>query len=70
MATTPLARSASVSWSSLLSAPRSLNEATNCRFSNFTTTVQPRTWDSVRDTALGVRSTDPAMRSAAAATSA
>ena len=34
-ASTPLARSAAVSCAILLSAPRSLNEAVNCRFSNF-----------------------------------
>ena len=54
---------------SLLSAPRSLNAAVNCRFSNFTTMPVPSTADSVCERALGVRSTAPAMRSAAARTS-
>src|SRR4051812_16670268 len=69
-ATTPAARSASVRWRSLLRAPRSLNDATNCRFSNLTTTVHPSTSDNVCDTALGVRTTEPAMADAAASTSA
>src|SRR3954451_22958690 len=69
-ATTPAARSASVRWRSLLRAPRSLNDATNCKFSNLTTTVHPKTSDSVWDTELGVRTTAPAMAEAAASTSA
>src|SRR4051794_6438067 len=69
-ATTPAARSASVRWRSLLRAPRSLNDATNWRFSNLTTTVQPRTSDNVCDTALGVRTTESAIADAAASTSA
>ena len=36
MAITPRFRSSGVSCSSVLSAPRSLNEAVNCRFSNLT----------------------------------
>ena len=40
-------------------APRSLKAAMNCRFSNFTTTVQPRTADRVREWALGVRCDRP-----------
>ena len=51
-------------------APRSLNDAVNWKFSNFTTTVQPRISDSVWDTSLGVRTTLPAMAAAAASTSA
>ena len=35
MATTPRRFSSSLSWTSLLQAPRSLKEAVNCRFSNF-----------------------------------
>jgi hypothetical protein len=60
MATTPLARSPSESWSNLLRAPRSLNEAMNCRFSNFTTAWHPSTSERVREWALGVRSIAPA----------
>ena len=52
--------------SSLLSAPRSLNEAVNCRFSNFSHTSPPVSADSVRLCRQGVRSTAPAMRAAAA----
>ncbi len=69
IATTPHRRSSSLSDRSLLSAPRSLNAAVNCRFSNFSTMPVPSTSDSVWDRALGERSTAPAIRSAAACTS-
>jgi hypothetical protein len=69
MAITPADRSASLSCSSLLRAPRSLNAAVNCRFSNFTNTWQPSSSDSVWEWALGVRSTAPLMRASAAITS-
>ena len=52
--------------SSLLSAPRSLNEAVNCRFSNLSQTSAPVSCDSVRLCRQGVRATAPAMRCAAA----
>src|SRR5207302_1831169 len=61
-ASTPLARSSLVSWAILLSAPRSLNEAVNCRFSNFRKTSQPQICDSVRDARHGVAPTSPARR--------
>ncbi len=70
IAITPRARSSGVSESSLFRAPRSLNDAVNWKFSNFTHTSAPVMSDSVRDRAVGVRSTDPAMRAAAASTSA
>ena len=62
MAMTPRLRSASASVSSLFSAPRSLNEAVNCRFSNLSQTSAPVSSDSVRLCRQGVRSTAPAMR--------
>src|SRR3989304_4134005 len=52
--------------SSLFKAPRSLNEAVNCRFSNFRNTSAPASRDSVLLCRQGVRSTAPAMRAAAA----
>src|SRR5690349_18714137 len=69
MAMTPRLRSAGLSESSLFSAPRSLNEAVNCRFSNLRNTSQPARRDRVRLWRNGVRSTAPAMRPAAARTS-
>src|SRR5277367_3674818 len=65
MAITPPARSASVRLSSLFSAPRSLNEAVNCRFSNFSQTSQPAMADRVRDCRIGVRITCPSIAAAA-----
>src|SRR5258706_2836045 len=70
MATTPRRRKASGMVSSLLSAPRSLNEAVNCRFSNLRNTSAPVRRDSVRLWSIGVRSIALAMRAAAACTSA
>ena len=46
----------------LVRAPRSLNDAVNWKFSNFTHTSAPVMSDSVRGRAVGVRSTDPAIR--------
>ena len=43
-----------------LSAPRSLNEAVNCRFSNFSQTSQPAMPDKVREWRVGVRTRAPA----------
>jgi hypothetical protein len=66
IAITPRVRSAADSESSLLSAPRSLNEAVNCRFSNLRNTSAPVRRESVRLCTHGVCSTAPAMRCAAA----
>ncbi len=71
---TPRSRRARVrrrdSCGSLLSAPRSLNEAVNCRFSNFRYTSPPVMCDSVREPRHGVSSTCPARRACAARMSA
>jgi hypothetical protein len=60
-AITPLsgvpASRAATSASNLLSAPRSLKEAVNCRFSNFRKTCAPVICDSVFDSTQGVSST-------------
>src|SRR5688572_29863234 len=69
MAMTPRRRSSADSESSLLSAPRSLNEAVNCRFSNLRNTCAPVRRESVRLCTAGVCSTAPAMRVAAERTS-
>ena len=58
--------SSGVSAFSLLSAPRSLNDAVNCRFSNLSQTSAPTMSDSVRECTNGVSSTSPAMLSRAA----
>ncbi|CFW44906.1 Uncharacterised protein [Bordetella pertussis] len=58
-AITPAARSASVRLSIRLRAPRSLNEAVNCRFSNFSQISAPRISDSVRECVNGVLRTCP-----------
>jgi hypothetical protein len=66
MAMTPRLRSSSVSCSSVLSAPRSLNEAVNWRFSNF---IQTSAWamrDRVSLRRQGVWTTAPLIRAAAA----
>src|SRR5258708_33244608 len=70
MAMIPRLRSSGVSNSSVLSAPRSLKEAVNCWFSNFTQTSAWVMRDSVSLRRQGVRTTAPAMRAAAARTSA
>src|SRR5688572_2246091 len=67
---TPRRRSAAVSERSLFSAPRSLNEAVNCRFSNLRNTSAPVRRDRVRLCRQGVCSIAPEMRRAAALTSA
>src|SRR5947207_6478765 len=69
MAMTPRRRSAGVSCSRALSAPRSLNEAVNCRFSNFSQMSALAMRDSVSLRRQGVCTTPPEMRSAAARTS-
>src|SRR6185295_11243407 len=66
MAMTPRRRSSAESDSSLFSAPRSLKEAVNCRFSNLRKTRAPVSCDRVRLSTQGVCSTAPAMRCAAA----
>jgi hypothetical protein len=67
-ASTPAARCASVSVRSLFSAPRSLNAAVNCRFSNLSQTSAPVIPESVRETMHGVSTTWPAMAAAASRT--
>jgi len=62
---TPLARSASLSARSFASAPRSLKEAVNWRFSNFRKTWLPVSADNVRDSSQGVATTCPRIASAA-----
>src|SRR5262249_51960985 len=69
MAMTPRPRSLSLSCSSVFSAPRSLKEAVNCRFSNFTQTSALTMRDSVWLRRQGVCTTAPAMRVAACSTS-
>src|SRR5262245_5387246 len=69
MAITPRRRSSADSDRSLLSAPRSLNDAVNWRFSNLRKTCAPVSRDSVRLSTHGVCSTALAMRPAAARTS-
>ena len=69
MATTPRARSASDSCTSLLQAPRSLKEAVNWWFSNFRNTSTPVICDSVREGMQGVSCTCPCRRRAACSTS-
>ncbi|MOA21350.1 hypothetical protein D3C78_1418380 [compost metagenome] len=58
-AITPLARSSSDKVSMRFNAPRSLNDAVNCRFSNFSQISAPKMSDSVRDRVKGVFSTWP-----------
>ena len=69
MAMTPRFFSASVSCSSVFSAPRSLNEAVNCRFSNFTQTSALAMRESVSLRRQGVCTTASPMRAAAYSTS-
>src|SRR6185436_19851553 len=66
MAITPRRRSSAESDRSLFSAPRSLKEAVNCRFSNLRKTCAPVRRDRVRLSTHGVCSTAPAIRCAAA----
>jgi hypothetical protein len=65
-AITPCLRCASDNCASLFNAPRSLNDAVNCRFSNFRYTSAPVICDSVRECRHGVFSTWPASVAAAA----
>src|SRR5262252_4794795 len=53
-----------------MAAPRSLKAPVICRFSSFSTTSAPVARDTASLGCAGVRSTRPAMRSAAAVTSA
>ena len=69
MAMTPRFFSSSVSCSSVFSAPRSLNEAVNCRFSNFTQTSALAMRESVSLRRQGVCTTASPMRAAANSTS-
>jgi hypothetical protein len=66
MAITPRSRSAALSCASLLQAPRSLNEAVNCRFSNLRNTCAPVSSVRVREATQGVRSSWLCKRAAAA----
>src|SRR6185295_17236596 len=67
---TPRLRVSSSSESSLFSAPRSLKEAVNWRFSNFRKISVPVSADSVSEANAGVTSTAPSMVFAAASMSA
>ena len=68
-AITPRARSPASSARSLFSAPRSLKDAVNCRFSNLRNSSQPAIADSVRECRKGVSATWSRMRLRAASTS-
>ena len=69
IATTPRARSAADSKASLLAAPRSLKEPIGCKFSSLSETCAPVAWLTASAGSIGVRSTRPAIRPAAARTS-
>ncbi len=69
-ATTPAARSVSVSDASLASTPRGLNDPARCRCSSLSSTGAPRAADSPGEGTVGVRTTPPALRSAAVSMSA
>src|SRR5215472_19276693 len=66
---TPRSRSTSLNSARRFAAPRSLNAPVTCRLSSFSTTSAPVARDTAALGRDGVRSTRPAMRSAAAATS-
>src|SRR3990172_5738449 len=68
MAITPWRRSAGVRLDSFTTAPRSLKELVNCRFSNLSQILAPVSCDSVREWRQGVRSTAPLIKAAAART--
>src|SRR5689334_18858286 len=70
MAITPRRRSSVLSSASLLAAPRSLNAPITWRFSSFSTTSAPVARDTASLGKAGVRKTRPAIRPAAASTSA
>src|SRR5437868_11810352 len=63
---TPFFRSASLSDSNLFSAPRSLNDAVNWRFSNLRKISAPDISERIRECRAGVCSTAPAILAAAA----
>jgi hypothetical protein len=65
IAATPRRFSSSLSARMRFSAPRSLNEAVNWRFSNFSQTSQPAMPDRVREWRVGVRTSAGWMRAAA-----
>src|SRR5439155_1496480 len=69
-ATTPAARSESVSEAILLTAPRILNDPVRCRFSAFSRTLRPVARENVSDGKTGVTFATPSMRSRAARMSA
>ena len=69
MATTPARASSGVRANSRLRAPRSLNDAVYWRFSNLIHTSAPVMAERVRERAMGVRTTAPAMARCAACTS-
>src|ERR1039457_5214777 len=68
-ATTPRARSASVSREIRRYAPRALNDPVRCRFSHFRKTGPPRRSDSTRERSSGVGARTPRSTSRAAAVS-
>src|SRR5579872_4108569 len=70
MAITPRSRSRSVSSARRLAAPRSLNAPMTWRLSSFNMTSAPAARDTASLGKAGVRNTRPAIRSAAAVTSA
>ena len=70
MATTPRARSASLSSASRFAAPRSLNAPVAWRLSSFNTTSAPVAAETTALARLGVRNTRPDRRFAAASMSA
>ena len=70
MATTPARRSAAVSRAMRLAAPRSLNEPIACRLSSLSVTCAPVARLTASEYSEGVRMTRPAIRAAAACTSA
>ena len=61
----PRRRSSGVSCSRRFSAPRSLNDDVNCRFSNFSHSSAPVMAESVFECSVGVRTTWPSMAAAA-----
>ncbi|MCO4699707.1 hypothetical protein LRR80_05804 [Streptomyces sp. RO-S4] len=69
-ATTPAARSASLSASSFAAAPRTLNDPVRWSSSSFAVTGAPSSAESPGLGTVGVRTTCPAIRSAAASMSA
>jgi hypothetical protein len=70
MAMTPAARSRAVSSAMRFAAPRSLKAPVACRLSSFSQILVPAARLTASEWTVGVRSTAPAMRPAAARTSA